>query len=72
MQTAAEPSISNNFSPWWRGTFSKSRKLKETDTEEELIESFKVFDKDGDGLIAIWELREVLSNLGEKLTDDEL
>ena len=31
-----------------------------------------MFDKDGDGLIAIWELKEVLTNLGEKLTDDEL
>lgn len=60
----------NSFSLWWQGIPYKSRKLKETDTEEELIESFKVFDKDGDGLIAIWELKEVLTNLGEKLTDD--
>jgi calmodulin len=67
-----ERSIFNSSSRWWRGIPFKSRKLKETDTEEELIESFKVFDKDGDGLIAIWELKEVLTNLGEKLTDEEL
>ena len=27
-----------------------ARKMKDTDTEEELFEAFKVFDKDGNGL----------------------
>ena len=26
-----------------------ARKMKDTDTEEELIEAFKVFDRDGNG-----------------------
>jgi len=29
-----------------------ARKMKDTDTEEELIEAFKVFDRDGNGLIS--------------------
>jgi calmodulin len=29
-----------------------SRKMKETDTEEEIKEAFKIFDKDGNGLIS--------------------
>merc|ERR1719188_2394336 len=49
-----------------------SRKMKDTDTEEELIEAFKVFDRDCDGFISAAELRHVMTNLGEKLTDEEV
>lgn len=49
-----------------------ARKLKEKDTEEEIREAFRVFDKDGDGFIDASELKHVMTNLGEKLTDDEL
>jgi calmodulin len=47
-----------------------ARKMKDTDTEEELIEAFKVFDRDGNGFISAAELRHVMTNLGEKLTDE--
>lgn len=47
-------------------------KMKDTDTEEELREAFKVFDKDGNGFISAAELRHVMTNLGEKLTDEEV
>ena len=47
-----------------------ARKMKDTDTEEELIEAFKVFDSNG--LISAAELRHVMTNLGEKLTDEEV
>ena len=33
---------------------------------------FRVFDKDGNGYISAAELRHVMTNLGEKLTDDEV
>merc|ERR1712061_861832 len=46
--------------------------MKDTDTEEELIEAFKVFDRDGNGFISAAELRHVMTNLGEKLTDEEV
>lgn len=49
-----------------------ARKMKDTDTEEELVEAFKVFDRDGSGFISAAELRHVMTNLGEKLTDDEV
>jgi calmodulin len=48
-----------------------ARKMKDTDSEEEIIEAFKVFDKDGNGFISAAELRHVMTNLGEKLTDEE-
>ncbi|RZC70228.1 hypothetical protein C5167_033360 [Papaver somniferum] len=44
----------------------------DTDSEEELKEAFKVFDKDQNGFISAAELRHVMTNLGEKLTDDEV
>ncbi|RZC52260.1 hypothetical protein C5167_020686 [Papaver somniferum] len=49
-----------------------ARKMKETDAEEELQEAFKVFDKDQNGFISAPELRHVMINLGEKLTDEEV
>ncbi|EAW57427.1 calmodulin 3 (phosphorylase kinase, delta), isoform CRA_c [Homo sapiens] len=48
-----------------------ARKMKDTDSEEEIREAFRVFDKDGNGYISAAELRHVMTNLGEKLTDEE-
>merc|ERR1739845_21182 len=49
-----------------------AHKMKDTDTEEELIEAFKVFDRDANGFISAAELRHVMTNLGEKLTGEEV
>lgn len=46
--------------------------MKDTDSEEEIREAFRVFDKDGNGFISAAELRHVMTNLGEKLTDEEV
>ena len=42
------------------------------DSEDEIREAFRVFDRDGNGYISAVELRHVMTNLGEKLTDDEV
>jgi calmodulin len=49
-----------------------ARKMRDTDTEEELIEAFKVFDRDSNGLISGQELKHVMISLGEKITDEEV
>ncbi|ONK74379.1 uncharacterized protein A4U43_C03F5620 [Asparagus officinalis] len=48
-----------------------TRKMKETDAEEELREVFKVFDRDQNGYISANELINVMISLGEKLTEEE-
>ncbi|KAK9913353.1 hypothetical protein M0R45_037171 [Rubus argutus] len=49
-----------------------ARKMRDTESEEELKEAFRVFDKDQNGSISADELRHVMTNLGEKLTDEEV
>jgi calmodulin len=46
--------------------------MKDTDSQEEIQEAFKVFDKDGNGYISAAELRHVMTSLGEKLTEEEV
>ncbi|KAK3578507.1 hypothetical protein CHS0354_007759 [Potamilus streckersoni] len=48
--------------------------LRNTTTfmEEEIKEAFKVLDKDGDGFLNTAELRRVMIDIGEKLTDMEV
>ncbi|EGI57712.1 Calmodulin [Acromyrmex echinatior] len=49
-----------------------SKKMKSADGEDELREAFRVFDKNNDGLISSKELRHVMTNLGEKLSEEEV
>ena len=45
--------------------------LKDSDSEQRIAEAFKVFDKEGHGYVSAVELRHVLTNMGEKLTEAE-
>lgn len=49
-----------------------ARKMKATDSKSEIVEAFKVFDKDGSGKISAEELRSIMTDLGEKLTDGDV
>lgn len=48
------------------------RKMNEGNPENELMDVFMVFDKDGSGTISPEELRSAMRVIGEKLTDDEI
>jgi calmodulin len=49
-----------------------ARKVPETDSEQEIYEAFKVFDRDGNGFISSAELWHVMKSIGESLTDDDI
>jgi calmodulin len=49
-----------------------AKKMTESNPVEDLREAFKMFDRNGDDKICPKELRYVMTNLGEKLTDDEV
>lgn len=49
-----------------------SKQLSSRDTAGEIREAFKVFDKDGDGFIIVEEFREIMGNMGEKMTEEEV
>ena len=48
------------------------RYLIGNDVEDELIEAFKIFDKGGNGMITVNELKHVMMTLGEKLPEEEV
>lgn len=51
---------------------SLAKKKDNSMNEEELIEGLKVFDKEQNGTISSAELRHLLTNLGERLSDEEV
>ncbi|KAK6153891.1 hypothetical protein DH2020_013530 [Rehmannia glutinosa] len=46
--------------------------MKDADSEEALREAFNLFDKDQNGLISAAELHQVMTTLGENVTDEEV
>jgi calmodulin len=42
--------------------------MRDTDHEGEMMEAFKVIDKDGNGTISAAELKQAMSSLGEYIT----
>merc|ERR1719419_1189092 len=49
-----------------------SKQQSHSMTEDSLKEAFRIFDKDDDGFISVEELRNIMQNLGEKMSDKEL
>jgi len=45
-----------------------SQKMQDNGTEDEIREAFKIFDKDETGFISTTELRDIMTNMGQKLT----
>jgi calmodulin len=48
-----------------------AEKMQSPDKEEDLIEAFKIFDKEGNFKISAQELRHAMTTLGEKLSPQE-
>jgi len=60
-------------SPNFLAMMTKNIKYDDGDVDkaDDIKETFKVFDKDGNGLISAAELKQVMNSLGENLSDDE-
>ena len=48
-----------------------SKSSPDTQTEEEVINAFRVFDKEGNGLISSVELKHIMMSIGDKMTEEE-
>ena len=49
-----------------------ARKFVEHDLQADVKQAFRMFDRDGSGTVSAGELRQVMMNLGEKLTEAEV
>ena len=48
-----------------------AKKMKDPDTEEDLIEAFRIFDFNNEGIISSSELKHVMVTLGELMSEEE-
>jgi len=51
--------------------YMMAKKENDEEAEDEIREAFKVFDGDGNGFISRTELRHVMMNLGEAISEEE-
>ena len=49
-----------------------NRREYDVDTEEELLNAFKIFDKEGNGLINLDELKHIMLQVGKNLSESEI
>lgn len=49
-----------------------SKQIRHSDKEAELMEAFRAFDADKSGFISAHELRTVMTNMGEKMTEEHI
>jgi calmodulin len=47
-------------------------KMKDQDIEDDIMEAFKIFDKDSNGYISSNDLKNIMDNLDEKITQEEI
>ena len=52
--------------------YQSINKTRTTHSVDEFIEGLSHFDKDGNGVINVAELRHLLTTLGERLSDEEV
>ncbi|KAJ3119164.1 hypothetical protein HK100_000450 [Physocladia obscura] len=64
--------VSPSFDYAQFAAIAAASRAKKADSEADIKEAWKVFDKDANGFISAAELRHIMTNLGEKLSDEEV
>ncbi|KAL4237851.1 hypothetical protein ACF0H5_002563 [Mactra antiquata] len=49
-----------------------AKRLTVPEPDDQLLEAFRVFDKEGTGVISAADLRKIVTTMGERLTDEEV
>lgn len=60
------------FEAFYELMMEKHEQYEKMTLKDELMEIFREFDRNDDGLISISELRQVMNSVGEPLSDEEL
>ena len=47
-------------------------KMSDHDTEEEMLEAFRIFDRDSNGYVTRLDFKAIMKHLGENIMEDEL
>ena len=53
-------------------SFMLSRNCRQSVTDDEMLEAFRVFDTDGDGYITGDDIRKTMGQLGEELSESDV
>ncbi|XP_052766341.1 calmodulin-A-like isoform X2 [Mya arenaria] len=49
-----------------------AKRMTVPEPDDQLLEAFRVFDKEGTGVISAADLRRIVTSMGERLTDEEV
>merc|ERR1711879_1008370 len=60
-----------DFYPMWQSVIKFEEERAERHDQDKIVAGFRAFDRNGDGLIALSDVQNILEKLGEKLTAEE-
>lgn len=49
-----------------------AKRMTVQEPDDQLLDAFRVFDKEGTGIISAADLRQIVTTMGERLTDEEV
>ena len=49
-----------------------AKNVNRIDSQDDIMGCFRIFDKEGNGFISAAELRHIMTNIGDRMTDEEV
>merc|ERR1711879_436022 len=59
-----------DFYPMWQSVIKFEEERAERHDHDKIVAGFRAFDRNGDGLITLSDVQNILEKLGEKLTEE--